>query len=107
MLVATGLLSVLYVALAIRFGLRIGSSDLNASARGFFVSALSATIVLYSIAVIQAVVQRNRAGALTDLGNFRSDVNLDGLINSGDSIIVRKNSGTGLAPAPAGDPITK
>ena len=62
--VATGLLSVLYAALAIRFGLRIGSSDLNASARGFFVSALSATIVLYSIAVIQAVVQRDRPGAL-------------------------------------------
>ena len=32
---------------------------------------------------------RNRSGQVTDATNFRSDVNVDGTVNSGDSFIVR------------------
>jgi hypothetical protein len=35
---------------------------------------------------------RNRSGQLTTQANFRSDVNTDGAINSGDAMIVRSNS---------------
>ena len=41
---------------------------------------------------------RNHSGQLTESTNFRSDVNLDAAINSGDAFIVRKNAGTGLHP---------
>jgi hypothetical protein len=64
MLIVTVLLSVGYVALAVRFWLRIESSDLNPSARGFFYSALVATVLLYAVAVIQAATQRRREGSL-------------------------------------------
>ena len=39
---------------------------------------------------------RNRAGQTADGTNFRSDVNIDGGINAGDTSIVRSNSGTSL-----------
>ena len=41
-----------------------------------------------------AVQTRGRSGQATDAINFRSDVNLDGLVNSGDTAIVRANSAT-------------
>ena len=41
-----------------------------------------------------AIQTRNRSGQLTDANNFRSDVNTDGTVNSGDSFIVRSKSGT-------------
>jgi hypothetical protein len=43
-----------------------------------------------------ALQTRNRAGQATDATNFRSDVNTDGLVNSGDTTIVRAGSGTSL-----------
>jgi hypothetical protein len=64
MLIVTVLLSIAYLALAVRFWLRIESSDLNASARGFFYSALLATVVLYGVTLVQAAVQRRREGSL-------------------------------------------
>ncbi len=39
---------------------------------------------------------RNRSGQTTDATNFRSDVNADGFVNSGDSVIVRGQSGAFL-----------
>ena len=45
-----------------------------------------------------AVQTRARAGQLTDATNFRSDVNETGNINSGDTTIVRANSGHALPP---------
>ena len=68
MLVLTALLSLLYVSLAIRFCLRIASSDLNSSARLFFYGALASTAVLYVVAVLQAVVHRNRKESLIPVG---------------------------------------
>ena len=44
---------------------------------------------------------RNRSGQLTDGNNFRSDVNTDGTINSGDAFIVRAHTGEGLGAARA------
>lgn len=63
LLASAGLFSALYLVLAIRFATRIWSSDLNSSARGFFMSALVTTIVLYAIAVVMAFSQRHRSGA--------------------------------------------
>ncbi len=39
---------------------------------------------------------RNRSGQATDATNFRSDVNLDGFVNSGDTLFVRTRAGTSL-----------
>ena len=39
---------------------------------------------------------RNRSGQATDATNFRSDVNADGFVNSGDTTVVRARSGTFL-----------
>ncbi|HEX8680443.1 MAG TPA: dockerin type I domain-containing protein, partial [Chthoniobacterales bacterium] len=41
-----------------------------------------------------ATETRSRSGHSTDTQNFRSDVNADGNINSGDAFVVRKYSGT-------------
>jgi hypothetical protein len=60
---AAGLASVVYVVLAIRFAMRVGSSDLNSSARGFFLGVLATTVVLFVVAVAMGVSQRDRAGA--------------------------------------------
>ena len=38
------------------------------------------------------VVVRNAAGATLDNTNFQDDVNIDGFINVGDTIIVRSKS---------------
>ena len=45
-----------------------------------------------------ALQTRNRSGQVTDATNFRSDVNTDGLVNSGDTLIVRTASGTTIGP---------
>ena len=45
-----------------------------------------------------SVQTRSRAGQLTDATNFRSDVNEDAVINSGDSNIVKASAGTALPP---------
>lgn len=63
LLATTGILSALYFLLAVRFALRIGSSDLNSSARGFFLSVLVSTIVLYSVSLLVAITQRHNAAA--------------------------------------------
>ena len=36
-----------------------------------------------------ALQTRNRSGQATDETNFRSDVNADGFVNSGDTTVVR------------------
>ena len=41
-------------------------------------------------------ITRNCSGQVTDATNFRSDVNTDGFVNSGDAFIVRGRSGTFL-----------
>ena len=43
-----------------------------------------------------ALQTRDLAGQAADATNFRSDVNLDGLVNSGDAQVVRSRSGTAL-----------
>ena len=40
-----------------------------------------------------ALQTRNRSGQATDSTNFRSDVNVDGFVNGGDTIVVRANAG--------------
>ena len=44
---------------------------------------------------------RNRSGQTTDATNFRSDVNADGFINSGDQIVRALAVGNGPAVIPA------
>ena len=39
---------------------------------------------------------KNRSGQPTDGTNFRSDLNEDGTINSGDSLLVKSHAGTSL-----------
>ena len=41
---------------------------------------------------------RGRSGLPVDGTNFRSDVNTDGFVNSGDTVIVRAASGTTIGP---------
>ncbi len=43
-----------------------------------------------------ALQTRNRSGQATDTTNFRSDVNADGFVNSGDTTAVRARSGATL-----------
>ena len=43
-----------------------------------------------------ALQTRNRSGQATDATNFRSDVNVDAFVNSGDTTIVRSRSGNFL-----------
>jgi hypothetical protein len=60
---AAGLSSLLYFVLSTRFALRIESSDLNSSARGYFYGALGTTVLLYVVALIVAVANRHDAAA--------------------------------------------
>ena len=48
-----------------------------------------------------ALQTRNRSGQATNATNFRSDVSLDGIVNSGDTTIVRSKSGNSVIGAPA------
>ena len=43
-----------------------------------------------------AIQTRNRAGQVTGSANFRSDVNLDGSVNAGDTSAVRSRSGNSI-----------
>lgn len=52
--------SSLYLVLLVRFGNRIGSSDLNESARRYFVGVLVTTVVVYLGGLIVAIAQRGR-----------------------------------------------
>ena len=49
-----------------------------------------------AVNVSDALQTRNRAGQATDATNFRSDVNLDGSVNSGDTTAVRARSGNSV-----------
>jgi hypothetical protein len=40
-----------------------------------------------------AIQTRGRSGQPADATNFRSDINADGSINSGDTLLVRANAG--------------
>ena len=65
-------------------------------------TAVSASFLLgdtngnHSVNAGDALQTRNRAGQATDSTNFRSDVNLDGIVNSGDTVIVRGQSGNSV-----------
>lgn len=58
-----GLASVVFVVLAVRFAVRVGSSDLNSSARWFLLAVLGTPVVLFAVAVAMGISQRDRAGA--------------------------------------------
>jgi hypothetical protein len=53
-------------------------------------------IALVAVNSGDASVTRNRSGQITDPTNFRSDVNVDGVVNSADATIVRARTGTSL-----------
>jgi len=50
-----------------------------------------------TVNVSDALQTRNQSGQATDGSNFRSDMNADGVVNSGDTTIVRSRSGAFLA----------
>ena len=54
--------------------------------------------ILCEAGLLPGALVRNRSGQLASAGTFRSDVNVDGAVNSGDAIIVRQRSGTGINP---------